>query len=194
MNKAGTTTTVTAAPNPSQFNEPVSLKATVKSTTGAIPTGNIIFKDGTTTLGTVSLTSGAGSLSISSLAVGAHSIAAVYGGGANFTASTSAAATHTVNKAATSSALTSTPNPSNSGQAVTFTAKVTGTFGGNPSGSVAFKDGTTTIGTGTVSTTTHQAQFVISTLSVGAHNITAVYSGDAHYLTSTCPVLKQTVQ
>lgn len=130
MNKAGTTTTVTAAPNPSQFNEPVSLKATVKSTTGAIPTGNIIFKDGTTTLGTVSLTSGAGSLSISSLAVGAHSIAAVYGGGANFTASTSAAVTHTVNKAATSSALTSTPNPSNSGQAVTFTAKVTGTFGG----------------------------------------------------------------
>lgn len=194
VNKAGTTTTVTATPNPSQFNQSVNLRATVKSTTGAIPTGNIIFKDGTTTLGTVSLTSGVGSLSISKLGVGAHSITAAYSGGANFTASTSAAVIQTVNKATSSSALTSTPNPSNSGQAVTFTAKITGTFGGNPSGSVAFKDGTTTIGTGTVSTTTHQAQFVISTLSIGAHNITAVYSGDAHYLTSTSPVLKQTVQ
>lgn len=194
VNKAATTTTSSAMPNPSQFNQTVSLKATVKSATGAIPTGSVTFKDGATTLGTVNLTSGAGSLSVSSLAVGTHSITAVYGGGANFTASTSAAVSHTVNKATTSSALTSAPNPSTRGQAVTFTATVKGAFGGSPSGTVTFKDGTTAIGTGTVSATTHQAQFVTTTLSVGTHNITAVYGGDAHYLTSTSPVVKQTVQ
>jgi hypothetical protein len=50
---------------------------------------------------------------------------------------------------------------------VTFTATVKGAFGGNPSGTMTFKDGTTTIGTGTLSATTHQAQFVTSRLSVG---------------------------
>ena len=194
VNKAATTTTVTATPNPSQFNQSVALKAVVKSATGAVPTGNVTFKDGTTTLGTIALTSGAATLSVSTLVVGTHSITAVYGGSVNFVASTSAAVSQTVSKAKTTTTLTSSPNPSNSGQAVTFTATVTGAFGGNPSGTVTFKDGTTTIGTGTVSATTHQAQFVTSKLSVGTHNITAVYGGNAHYLTSTSPVVKQTVK
>jgi len=194
VNKAATTTSLTVTPNPSQFNQTVTLKATVTSATGATPTGNVVFKDGATTLGTVALASGTASLSVSKLAVGAHSITAAYGGGADFYASTSKAVALTVNKAKTTTILTSSPNPSVSGQAVTFTATVTGAFGGNPSGTVTFKDGTTTIGTGAVNTTTHQAHFVTTKLSVGTHNITAVYGGDAHYLTSTSGVVKQVVK
>ena len=194
VNKAVTTTTVTATLNPSQFNQTVALKATVKSATGAIPTGKVTFKDGTTTLGTVTLTSGIATLSISKLAVGTHSITAAYGGGVDFAGSTSPAVKLTVSKAKTSTKLTATPNPSTSGQAVTFTATVAGAFGGNPSGTVTFKDGTTAIGTGAVSTTTHQAKFVTTKLSIGTHNITAAYGGNADYLTSTSVVLKQVVK
>jgi len=194
VNKAVTTTTLTATPNPSQFNQKVVLKAAVTSTTGAIPVGSVTFKDGATTLRTVALASGTASFSVSTLAVGAHSITAVYGGGTDFKTSTSAAVNLTVNTARTTTKLTSIPNPSNSGQAVTFTATVTGAFGGSPSGSVTFRDGTTTIGTVAVNTTTHQAQFVTTKLSVGTHNIRAVYGGDTNYLTSISAIVKQVVQ
>jgi len=156
--------------------------------------GSVAFKDGATTLGTVTLASGTAAFSVSTPAVGAHSITAVYGGGTDFSPSMSTAVAHTVNKAKTTTTVTSTPNPSTSGQAVTITAAVKGAFGGNPSGTVAFKDGTTTIGTGAVSTTTHQATFVTSSLSAGTHNITAAYGGDEHYLTSASAIVKQVVQ
>ncbi|HET9409689.1 MAG TPA: Ig-like domain repeat protein [Candidatus Sulfotelmatobacter sp.] len=194
VNKAGTTTTLTATPNPSQFNQPVTFKAVVKSATGAIPAGSVTFKDGTTTLRTVTLTSGTATLSISKLVVGAHSITASYAGNANFVASISSTLTQTVSKAKTTTTLTSAPNPSSSGQAVTFTATVTGAFGGIPGGTVTFKDGTTIIGTGAVSTTTRQAKLATSKLAVGTHNITAAYSGNTNYLSSTSAVVKQVVQ
>jgi hypothetical protein len=193
VTKAGTKATVTASPNPSKFDQPVTLTATVKSVTTGTPTGTVTFKNGAATLGTATLTSGVAKLSVSTLTVGTHSITASYGGNTNFNPSASGAFTQTVNKAATTTKLTSTPNPSNSGQAVTFTASVTGAFGGNASGTVTFKDGATTIGTGTVNTTTHQAKLSTAKLSKGTHNITAVYAGDVHYLTSTSTVVKQVV-
>ena len=87
--------------------------------------------DGTTSLGTVSLTSGTASFSTSSLAVGSHNITAVYGGDTNFTTSTSSpAVTQVVNKAATTTSVTAAPNPSVFGQSVTFTATVSATSPG----------------------------------------------------------------
>ena len=55
------------------------------------------FKDGTTVLGTKTLSSGRATLTTSILAVGWHSITAVYGGNANFTGSTSPALIQTIN-------------------------------------------------------------------------------------------------
>ena len=80
-------------------------------------------------------------------------------------------------KDATSTALSSSANPASYGQAVTFTATVSGA--GNPTGTVTFQDGGTTLGTATlngsgVATYTTGA----FTLSVGTHSITAVYGGD----------------
>jgi len=194
VEKAHTKTTLTATPNPSQFNQTVTLEAGVISLTGATPTGSVIFSDGATTLGTASLISGKATLSVSKLAVGTHSITAAYGGGVKFNASSSAVVSQVVNKARTSVALTSTPNPSSSGQAVTLTATVTGAFGGSPSGTVVFKDGTTASGTRTVNAATHVARLVTSKLSAGSHSITAFYDGDASYLSSESAIVKQVVK
>jgi hypothetical protein len=63
---------------------------------------------------------------------------------------------------------------------------------GTPTGSVNFKDGTTLLGTASLSG--GRATFTSSTLSIGAHSITAVYSGDTNFMGSTSPALVQTVQ
>src|SRR5207237_9172797 len=63
-------------------------------------------------------------------------------------ASTSGAVTQTVNAAATSTGLTSSPNPSTFGQSVALTATVSPSAA---TGTVTFKDGSTSLGTGTLS-------------------------------------------
>jgi len=194
ISPAASSTTSTSAPNPSQYNQTVVLSAKVRSATGAIPTGKVAFKEGTNTIGTVALTSGAASLSVSNLKVASHSIVAVYNASANFSGSTSLAITQIVNRASTTTTLTSTPNPSTRGTAVTFTATVLGAYGGTPSNTVTFKDGTTTIGSVVLSSTSHQVTFVISTLAVGTHNITATFVGGASFAPSTSAILKQVVQ
>jgi hypothetical protein len=99
-----------------------------------------------------------------------------------------------VQQANTSTTVTSSVNPSRFGQSVTFTAtvSVTSPGAGTPTGTVTFKDGTTTLGTGTLNAS-DQATFTTSALSVGSHSITAVYNGDSNFNTSTSSVLTQTV-
>jgi hypothetical protein len=45
-----------------------------------------------------------------------------------------------------------------------------------------------------LSSTSHQVTFVISTLAVGTHNITATFVGGASFAPSTSAILKQVVQ
>ena len=84
--------------------------------------------------------------------------------------------------------LTSSSSTSNSGNPVTFRVVVTP---GAATGTVAFKDGSSVIGTGTLSG--GQTTFSTSSLSLGTHSITAVYSGDATYNSITSIVITQTV-
>ena len=103
----------------------------------------------------------------------------------------SAAKTFTVQVSPTQTTLNSSSNPSVFGETVTFTAAVSTTSGGTPSGSIQFKDGATTITTAELSN--GQAKFNNSALPVGPHSITAVYSGNSSFEGSTSPVLTQTV-
>src|SRR5256712_667115 len=87
-----------------------------------------------------------------------------------------------VNKADTTTVVASSTNLSVSSQSVTFTATVSGNSPGNaavanPSGTVTFKDGLTTLGMGTLSTSggVTTASFGISTLSTASHHIPAAY-------------------
>jgi hypothetical protein len=84
--------------------------------------------------------------------------------------------------------LTSSANPSTVNIPVTFTANVTPLAA---TGTVKFKDGSTTLGTITISNGI--ATFTTSTLTAGSHSITAVYSGNSSYPTSTSPVLTESV-
>lgn len=93
---------------------------------------------------------------------------------------------------ATTTTLTSSLNPSIFGQSVTFTATVNESEAAAPTGTVSFKDGATTLGTGTVNGS-GRATFTTSLLTVGTHPITAEYSGDANFTSSTSAVLTQMV-
>jgi hypothetical protein len=151
----------------------------------------VTFKDGATVIQTIALTLGHTKITTSKLAVGTHSINAVYTGSANFTGSTSAALTFVVSKATTSTAVTSSLNPATHGSAVTFSASVKPSTSGTPTGSVTFKDGTTTLATATLSS--GKATFTTSTLAAGSHSITAVFNGSASYNSSTSPVLTEQI-
>ena len=91
-----------------------------------------------------------------------------------------------VNQGNTSTSITSSLNPSAFGQSITFSADVAVISGlGIPTGSVTFIDGNSVIGTGTLNEGV--ATLTTSNLSVGSHSITAVYSGDNNFNTSTSP-------
>lgn len=78
---------------------------------------------------------------------------------------------------ASTTSVASSANPSNPGDDVTFTS--TTTVGGSPvtSGTITFKEGTTTLSGPTNVDANGQASFSINSLSSGSHNIDAVYSG-----------------
>jgi uncharacterized protein len=71
------------------------------------------------------------------------------------------------------------------GANVTLFATVTGNAGSTPTGTINFLDGATSIKSGVALSTTGTATFSSTTLAVGTHSITAVYSGDTNYPTST---------
>src|SRR2546427_8380669 len=117
----------------------------------------------------------------------------------NFTTSI-ASLTQVVNKADTTTTVVSSVNPSVSGQWVTFTATVSVNSPGsaaaaNPTGTVTFKDGSTTLGTGTLSTgggvTT--AAFSTSALTTASHGITGTYNNDTNLNPPTSEALTQAV-
>jgi len=96
--------------------------------------------------------------------------------------------------ASTSTALTSSPNPANFGVSVTFTATVTTTGLNAPTGTVTFNNGTASIGTGTLTTSSpYQATLTTSSLPAGTDSITAVYGGDSSNAGSTSAVLSQVI-
>ncbi len=88
--------------------------------------------------------------------------------------------------------LFSSKNPSVYGDTVTFTAIVTPVSPqlGTPTGTVTFKDGATTLGTGTLSAgqATFSTASLPSLLNAGPHSITAVYCGNTSVLCPPDPV------
>ena len=205
VKQASTTTVPTSDPNPSVSGQSVTFTATIAAVSpgSGTPTGTVDFFDGTPTIGTTpldteTLQAGVATFSTSTLTVATHSITAVYSGDTNFTTSTSSVA-QDVKQASTTTALTSDPNPSVSGQSVTFTATIAAVSpgSGTPTGTVDFFDGTPTIGTTPLDTETLKAgvaTFSTSTLTVAMHSITAVYSGDTNFTTSTSSVAQDVKQ
>jgi Bacterial Ig-like domain (group 3)/Abnormal spindle-like microcephaly-assoc'd, ASPM-SPD-2-Hydin len=88
--KAPTSVVITSTVNPVAPTDPVSFTASVVSSTSGIPTGSVTFLDGVSMLGSAPLNgAGLATLTISSLALGNHTITAQYGSDANYLASIS---------------------------------------------------------------------------------------------------------
>jgi hypothetical protein len=108
----------------------------------------------------------------------------------DYTTST-ASVTLTVLPATPAVTLTALPNPAFLSNPVAFTATVSSS-GITPTGTVAFYDGTTQIGSGTLAGGI--ATYTTSALTTGVHSITAAYSGDASYLTGTSGALPESIE
>ncbi len=98
ITQAGTTTSLTSSLNPSTLGSSVTFTAVVKANTAGTPGGSVTFKDGTTVLAVRALSSGEATFATTSLAVGSHSMTAVYGAGTNYAGSTSPVLTQKVNQ------------------------------------------------------------------------------------------------
>ena len=152
------------------------------------PTGIVTFEDGSTSLGTSLLNSSSVAMfPTNALSAGTHTIIGVYSGDTNFsTSSGTLNGGQTVTPAGTTTAVTSSPNPPLLfGQTVTFTATLTalsGTF--DNGGTVQFAVDGSNFGT-PVSLSGGSATIADATLSGGTHTITASYSGDNSFSSST---------
>ena len=193
VNSANTITSISSLQNPSVYSQSVSLTASVTASAGGTPSGNVTFLDGSNILASLPLTNGSAVLVSSVLAIGTHSITASYAGAGDDDASTSSPLLQVVNQQPTSLALNSSPNPSTINQSVALAATITTQYGGTPTGTVTFSNGTTTLGSSAVNVS-GVATLTITTLPVGNDSITAVYSGDSNFSGSTSPPLSQMVQ
>jgi hypothetical protein len=138
-------------------------------------------------------------LSTSALSGGTHSITATYGGDSNNAGSTSPTLTQIVGTASTTTSLTDTlanpvsgqpANQPSVGQAVTYTATVSPAPDG---GTVNFTDGGASIGCDAVAVTNGTATCQQTYTAIGSHSISAAYSGDNNFGSSSGGPLSITV-
>ena len=167
----------------SQSGQSLAFTALVSSVAGgtAIPSGKIAVYSDKTLLGSYSLdTSGRATFSIAAKTAAGHTITVNYTGTGSFLAS-NACMMFPAGLVPTSTVVAASTSPAVFGHAVTFTATVSAALGvGTPTGAVTFTDGAATLGTVPLSGA-GTASFSTSTLSVGSHAISAVYSGDSSF-------------
>ncbi len=173
VNKASTATVLGSSPS----GTGVALTATVNVNApgSGTPTGSVQFFQGSTSIGSVSLSpSRTATLVIPN---GSGNFSATYAGDTNFNGSSGSTSFTPIAHDATMG-ISSSVNPSSLGQSVTFTATVSdvaATF--TPTGTVTFSDGTKSLGSAPLSGGT--ASISVSTLTVGSHAIIASYGGDS---------------
>jgi hypothetical protein len=188
-----TTTTVTATPNPALALKTVTFTAKVSSSTAAGLAGAVSFYAGSKLLGSAPVANGT-ALVTAALEPGSFSITASYAGNATFAASSAAAVTLRVQPVPSSVAVTSSLNPAAQGSKVTFTATITAaTEAAAVIGTVTFFDGTKQLGSPIGVSAGSPVSYSTANLAVGAHSITAVYSGAENVAGSTSAALKQTI-
>jgi hypothetical protein len=191
VNVASTTLVLSTSVNPSSYNQGVTFMVSLTPQMGGSATGTVTFLDGANPIGTSTVAGNSATITVNTLAIGTHPITAAYSGDSNFTAANSASLPQIVNKAGTTAVVTSSLNPAFVTQGVTYTATVTSQYMGALSGSVNFKSGTVSLGTGTL--VNGQASITTSSSTPGSLSITADYIGDANNIGSTSPALTQVV-
>jgi hypothetical protein len=178
LNKTTTTGTLTTTPNPSTFEQSVTMKDSVGS--GTVPDGGKVYfnVDGAIVDSAAINGSGVATVSNAGLVVGTHAIGAFFGGTGSYDTSTSNIVSQVVNQTNPTVTLNTSLNPSTFEQNVTFTAHVDNSSH-TPTGSVDFYDGVTLLGN--VALVGDSAQTSTAALTAGSHTIKVVYSGDSNF-------------
>ena len=184
--KAAPVVSLVATPSAPVFGAAVTLSLSVAAASGGpTPTGTVAFSDGATalassplnSLGQVSLIAPSGT--VAALAVGAHSIAAVYSGDSYYASATATPLAVTVAKSVTNTVLTA---PYGGPFSATVTVLPPGA--GTPTGQVQFSNAGAPIGTAALQL--QGGSFVASLArNTQAGSITAAYMGDANFASST---------
>ncbi|HVZ84522.1 MAG TPA: protease pro-enzyme activation domain-containing protein [Terracidiphilus sp.] len=188
------TTTVSAASATDAVGTGDTITITVASGSSSVhttPTGSVtVTVDGVDQSPALTLTSGSATYTFTPSAIGSHVIAVTYAGDGTF--STSSGSTTVVAVGGGATATTTTLSASSTspvyGDNVTLTATVAPSAA---TGSVNFYDGGVKIGTGTL--TAGVATYASSSLTIGAHTLTATYFGDTTYAQSNSNSLTVTV-
>ena len=176
VNKISQTITVTLAPPASaSYASLFNVSATASSgLTVAITTSGACSGSGSGSAA-IGMTSGTGTCSVMFNQAG----------NGTYSAAPQVTDTTTATQASSPAAVTSSLNPSAYGQSVNFTATVRNVpNGATPTGTVQFSIDSAPYGT-PVPMSGGSAAAGISTLAVGAHTVTATYSGDSNYSANT---------
>jgi outer membrane autotransporter protein len=191
IGKATPTASITSSANPSVTGQPVTFTMSVTGA-GSPPTGTLIVLIDDLYLQDMVLSGGTAAYTTSALSAEGHAILFTYAGDGNYQSSYFQL-NHDVGKGATTTAFTASPNPSNYSQTVTLTAIVApvAPATGAPVGAVTFKNGTTFLGQADI--TRGIATLEVATLGAGTHALTAAYSGNSSFLTSTSATVSQVV-
>ncbi|HET8920122.1 MAG TPA: Ig-like domain repeat protein [Xanthobacteraceae bacterium] len=172
----------------SKLGQPVTFTAFVNAAVAGTgpPTGTVTFTVNNVAVATVMLSGGQATFTTSTLPLGSNTVTATYNGDNNFAGGSSGTLTVVVTLIApTTTTLTSSQNPSFVGQPVTFTATVSSSSSGTPTGSISFTDQSTGQLLGNVPLSGNQAVLTTAALAAGTHNILASYSGDVNFLSSS---------
>jgi hypothetical protein len=186
-----TSTSISSSKNPSTLGENVTFTARVTSEGPISPLGLVQFFDDAMPLGLpqpvtpdfsgscpfcLPTDHSSASISTSNLSAGDHQISVAFTGLAGGDLPSGATMKQTVNGRQTTTSVSSSANPSVYGQNVTFTASVSQTGGGTPSGTVQFKAGGTDLGGPQAVDSSGNASVNTAALGVGNHSITAAFS------------------
>jgi subtilase family serine protease len=196
---AGTTTTLSVTPTTgSLYGQAANVSITVTATNGSgTPTGDVALVTNSSNsnsdgIVTVTLTNGSFSGTVNSLPAGSYTVYARYAGNANYASSTSSGVAVSVGQANSATAVSVTATDPVTGAAVSPT---TVPYGSNvvvaanlttpaglavPTGSVVFKNGTTTVETAPLDGSGYAA-YANAAYNPGPYALTAQYSGDHNY-------------
>lgn len=183
--------TIASQANPAPIGQTLTLVASlsVVSPGAGTPTGSVTFVNGSTTLGTepVSPTTGQAVIVVNpnQLTTGLNAITAHYSGDSNFNPIVSSTFDQYYGPVATTTVVATAVSSSVYGQVVGIYAAAYPTTSqfGSPSGYLTFFSGSTNLGS--VATNNGDAVLFTSSLPAGDHLLTAIYTGNAIFATST---------
>ena len=184
-----TTITLASSANPSLLTDSVTLTLTAANGTPAPPTGVLTLTDGAAVLAKLPLQNGTASYTMTSPALGIHTLQAVYAGDPQNAPAASQPLIQSVTLRPSTTTFTPSSTALANGQQLILISVVQppGQTTGQPqpSGSVTFRSGSQTLGTAPIA-----AGIATLTLvpSAGLYTVSAVYSGDGLYATSASAV------